>query len=272
MIKNMISIIMGVYNCESTVSQAIESIIDQTYTNWEFIICDDCSTDGTYKIINEYRMKYPEKIMILKNTSNSKLAFTLNRCLSISKGEYIARMDGDDISKPRRLEEQFNFLSKNRNISLVGTAMQRFDNFGMADVLIPINNPNKYSLRKATPFYHATILTYKNVYDSVGGYTVAKRTERAQDYDLWFKFFNAGFEGANLQKPLYLVREDLDAIKRRSFKVLYNGYKTTLVGYKLLKFPLRWYFFTFFRVVVKSLIPSKIMYKYRQYQKNKDIN
>ena len=93
----MISVIMGIYNCAGTLSEAIESILNQTITNWELIMCDDGSTDDTYNVAKEYALVHKEKIVLLKNKKNMGLNYTLNRCLSVAKGNYIARMDGDDL-------------------------------------------------------------------------------------------------------------------------------------------------------------------------------
>ena len=91
-----ISVIMGIYNCANTISGSIESIINQTYEDWELIMCDDGSIDTTFDVAKEYQKKYPQKIILLKNKRNRGLNYTLNKCLEIAKGEYIARMDGDD--------------------------------------------------------------------------------------------------------------------------------------------------------------------------------
>ena len=259
---------MGIYNCEDTLAKAIDSILEQTYTNWELIMCDDCSTDGTYALAKSYQEQYPDKIVLLKNEVNKKLAFTLNHCLSCAKGEYIARMDGDDISLPDRLQKQVEFLESHEEYQLVGTLMQRFSEEGLADVVELEATPDKYTIIKKSPFNHATILTYKYVYDNVGNYTVEKRTERGQDYDLWFKFFAKGYKGYNLQEPLYLVKEDLGAIKRRTAKSRLLILKTTKVGYRLLGFPKRWYLKKALKTYFKCLIPSWLMLKYRNKQKN----
>lgn len=86
--RKKVSIIMGIYNCADTLSQAIDSILNQTYTDWELIMCDDASTDNTYDVAKSYRDKYPEKIVLIKNEVNSKLSFTLNHCLKYASGEY----------------------------------------------------------------------------------------------------------------------------------------------------------------------------------------
>ncbi len=272
MINEKVSIIMGVYNCSQTIDEAIDSILKQTYSDWEFIICDDCSTDNTYKILLNYKEEYPNKFVLLKNEKNLKLAYTLNRCLKHVKGKYIARMDGDDLSEPNRFEKQVLFLKEKPNNDLVGTAMSRFNEDGLIDVLYPIENPNRYSLRKKLPFFHATIMTYKYVYDAVRGYTVSDRTQKGQDVDLWYKFYHAGFNGCNIMQPLYKVRENRDAIRRRNFKIRVNSCKTVLYGYRLLKYPIHWYLkpilYTFFKV----LIPYGLTDFYRKYQRHKFRN
>lgn len=264
--QDKISIIMGIYNCEKTLPEAIDSILNQTYDNWELIMCDDRSTDNTYTIAQEYQKIHPDKIILIQNETNSRLAFSLNHCLKYATGKYIARMDGDDISVPYRFEKQVEFLKENPNIHLVGTAMQRFNEKGFHDIVSSVKSPNKHTLRNSIPFHHATIMTYKSVYDKLNGYTVCERTKRAQDYDLWFKFYHAGFDGENLSDALYLVREDKDAIRRRTFKVRFNTFKTTCIGFKLLKFPKYWIIKPFFSMVFKSLTPFFIIDLYRLYQ------
>lgn len=260
---------MGIYNCEDTLKDAIESILNQTYTNWELVMCDDCSTDSTNKIANEYVNKYPHKILLVKNDKNMKLSFSLNHCLKYVSGEYIARMDSDDISIPTRFEKQVNYLQNNPEINLVGSFMQYFDGNELGAIVSKVEHPNKNTLKHAVPFNHATIMTYKWVYDSLGGYTVSERTNRAQDLDLWFRFYAKNYCGYNLQEVLYLVRENLDAIKRRTFSVRWNAIKTRKMGYKLLGYPRLWILKDIF-MLIKSLIPNRIILLFRKTQaKNK---
>ena len=108
-----VSIIMGAYNCEETLEDSINSILNQTFTDWEFVICDDASTDNTLQVLEEYKRKYPDKFVILHNEKNLMLAGSLNRCLEYAEGEYIARMDADDIAVNTRLEKQVRFLDDN---------------------------------------------------------------------------------------------------------------------------------------------------------------
>ena len=114
-----VSVIMGIYNCGPTLQEAIDSILAQTYSNWELILCDDGSGDNTYAIADEYRRKYPDRIVLLRNESNTGLNHTLNRCLEVATGDYVARMDGDDISLPDRFEKQVMFLDAHPEYTIV---------------------------------------------------------------------------------------------------------------------------------------------------------
>lgn len=256
-----VSIVMATYNCSQTLRRSIDSILTQTYTDWEFIICDDCSTDDSYSILLQYADIYPEKFKILKNTSNSKLSYSLNRCLEIAEGEYVARMDGDDESVPQRLEKQVQFLDEHPEFDVVGTAMIPFDENGHKPVRYAKKIPNSRDMLNRSPFFHATIMMRKSAYQKVGGYTVSRRTVRAQDYDMWFRFFALGMKGYNLQEGLYLVLEDEMAVKRRTFKSRAYEVLTKLKGYRLLGYPIHLYIFAF-KPLIAAMIPAKVMQKY----------
>ena len=145
--NSKISIIMSVYNSADTLSEAIDSIIEQTYGDWEFIICDDCSTDSTPDILEKYRLQNPDKFILLHNDKNMRLSYSLNRCLEKATGTYIARMDADDRSDPARFERQLSFLKEHPDIDLVGTAMRRFNESGLADSVVKPEFVDKYSMR-----------------------------------------------------------------------------------------------------------------------------
>lgn len=265
-----ISILMGIYNCEKTLAEAIDSILAQTYTDWELILCDDCSPDGTYALAKQYADRHPEKIILLRNEKNSRLAFTLNHCLEHATGKYVARMDGDDKCVPERFEKQVKFLEEHPGTVLVGTGMQRFYNdgsFGAVAVCPP--EPDRFTPHHNGPsFNHATILAYKSVFDALGGYQVLPRTIRGQDRDLWFRFFNAGYKGQNMDEPLYLVREDVEAISRRTFKDRWISFQTEIYGYRLLHYPIHWYIMPVIRLS-KALVPQKAQLIYRNWQAKK---
>lgn len=242
MIEGQISILMSVFNAEKTLKQSIDSVLAQSYTNWKFIICNDCSTDSTVSILEEYAAKYPEKIFIIHNEINSRLAASLNHCLEYADGEFAARMDGDDYIAPDRFEKQVKYLREHPDVDLVGTFMQTFDDeHGFGRVISYKELPTKLDLRKGPVFSHASIMTYTRVYKDVGGYTVSARTRRSQDYDLWFRFYAKGFKGANIPEPLYYVREDEYSFLRRKRSLYFWAVVTRWKGFRLLHYPARYY-------------------------------
>lgn len=267
----MISVIMGIYNCGDTLHQAIDSIINQTYDNWELIICDDGSKDDSYRVAEIYKEKYSERIKLIKNDRNMGLAYSLNRCLKHADGDLIARMDGDDISLPERFQMQVEFLMENKDFDLVGTAMRYFnEDNSIKGIVFKPEYPDYWTLRNRIPFNHATIVSYKTVFNKLEGYTVSERTKRAQDYDLWFRFYYHGFKGANIKDALYLVRENRDAIRRRTFSVRWNAFKTTLYGFKLLGYPRYWLIRPAILMILKSIIPYFFIVWYRRFQTKRD--
>lgn len=261
-----VSIIMGVFNAQETLREALASIENQTYDSWELVICDDASTDSSWQILQDFQIRHGSKIVVLlQNATNRRLAYSLNRCLERAKGVFIARMDADDVSEPDRLRTQVEFLLQNPDIDVVGCAMRRFDETGLKDVLTYPTRPTRYSLRKGVPFAHATILAHRHVYETLAGYTVARRTNRSQDWDLWFRFFAAGMTGENLPSALYRVREDRHAIRRRTPNQRISAWQTTLLGYRRLGFPLHWYIVPTVRLA-KGLVPARAVVLYRRWQ------
>lgn len=253
-----VSVIMGIYNCGKTLESAVESILRQTYTNWELILCDDGSSDNTYELAGKYAEQYPEKIILLRNERNRKLSGTLNRCLEKAGGELIARMDGDDISRPERLGKQVQYLLDHPDVDLVGTQMLRFDETGHTGILKAPLHPVPEMLRGGTPIHHATILTYRSVYDALGGYTDTETVEGVEDVDLWFRFFEQGFTAATLDEALYEVRMDKDALKRRTLRRRLRSIRTRAAGYKRLGFPKRWLIRPACLLIAKGLVPYRI--------------
>lgn len=136
-----ISVITGIYNCKSTLDEAIESILNQTYTDWEMIMCDDGSSVGTYEKAKKYEKEYPGKFIVIKNEHNMGLNRTLNKCLEIAKGEYIARMDGDDISLPSRFEKEVDILDNHPEFAIVSSPMIYFDEAGDWGKVTAIEKP-----------------------------------------------------------------------------------------------------------------------------------
>lgn len=262
--KGKVSVIMGIYNCQDTLRDSIDSIINQTYDNWELIMCDDMSTDNTYKIAKHYVDKYKNKIKLIQNDKNSGLAFSLNHCLKYVTGEFIARQDGDDLSVENRFEVQVKFLEENKQYDLVASKMISFDENGVNGLRgVSFDEPKISDLSRSTAFCHATIMAREYVYKELNGYRVNKYTMRCEDVDLWFRFFAKGYKGYNLQEGLYMVRDDLNAYKRRTLKSYLYLMKVNFDGYKMVNMPKKYYVFLI-KPILPALIPKTIMKKYHK--------
>ena len=225
---------MGIYNCAETLEIAIESLLNQTYKDWELILCDDGSTDCTYAIASRFKEKY-DNIFLIKNDYNKGLAYSLNKCLEMAEGKYIARMDGDDISFPERIEKEVEFLEKKQEYALVSTNIIYFDEDGDWALGKVNKNPSKEDFVKASPFCHPASMIRKSVYDSVRGYTDEKRLLRVEDYHLWIKIYALGYRGYNISQPMYKLRDDRQAMKRRKFRYRLNEVYVKYLAIKLLE-------------------------------------
>lgn len=263
-----VSVIMGAFNAAETIGAAIESIIAQTYDDWELVVCNDGSTDGTAEVLHRYSQAHPDRIVVLASEMNRGLPASLNACISRARGELMARMDADDISRPERLAAQIAHLDAHPEIDIVGCGMQRFDADGLADVLIPPEKPDRGTMGRSLPFFHATIVARRSVYEQLGGYSLRRTAVRAEDVELWFRFFAAGLTGSNLPEPLYLVREDRNALLRRNAQTRINAYLTTIRGYRLLHSPAGAYLGATI-TLAKILVPKKLVMRYRAYQKRR---
>lgn len=124
----LVSVITPLYNCEKYIEETIQSVINQTYKNWEMIIIDDCSKDNGAKIVEKYR-KIDNRIKLYKNEINQGVSFTRNKAINLSKGKYIAFLDSDDLWKKEKLEKQIYFMEKN-NIVLSYTGYEKINSDG----------------------------------------------------------------------------------------------------------------------------------------------
>lgn len=252
-----ISVLMGIYNCAQTLDEAIGSILAQTYTNWEMIMCDDGSTDNTYKIASKYCEEYPDKFILLKNEVNQGLNATLNRCLLRATGEYIARMDGDDLCSPDRFAEEVAILDAEPDIAIVSTSMECFDENGVWGCVQHKEYPVSRDFLYRSPFCHAPCMVRREAYDAVEGYSNEPCFLRVEDYHLWVKMYHAGYRGKNLMKPLYQMRDDRGAYQRRKFKYRLNEAYVKILAVKLLDLPVYGYIYAL-RPILVGLLPTAV--------------
>lgn len=253
----MISIIMGIYNCEATLIDAIESIAKQTYTDWELIMCDDGSQDGTYEVARRYMEEHPQyRIKILKHEKNQGLNQTLNDCLAVATGDFIARMDADDISLPERFEKEMQEFEKEPELSVVSCPMIYFDENGVwATGKRSKEYPEKKDLVRGTVHTHAPCIIRQEAIRNVGGYSVDKRLLRVEDWHLWVKIYASGRYGKNIEEPLYMMRDDANATKRRKFKYRFNESLVSRIAIREFGLPKRMYVYSL-RPIIVGLLPT----------------
>ena len=197
----LITVLMPVYNCESYIKEAIESILLQTFTDFEFIIINDGSSDSSEQVVQSFS---DERIRYYNNKINKGLIYTLNRGLKLAQGKYIARMDADDISLPHRLEKQFKFMEINPQVGLCGSFIKTFP--GKPKVLkYPGNNNDlKSRLLFSCPFAHpSTIIRRETLVKN--GFTYNARYKHAEDYELWLRMSRVT-DLANIPSILLLYR------------------------------------------------------------------
>ena len=267
-----ISVISGIYNCESTLSDAVRSIQNQTYTNWELILCDDASSDRTLEIAEEYAKKDP-RIKVIRNQNNCGLNKTLNHCLMYADGDYIARMDGDDICDPRRFEKQILDLESQDQYRICSSAMFFFDENGTWGRNAVIEYPTKEDVVTKTTICHAPVMIARECMDAVNGYSEDPKTLRVEDVDLWIRLYALGYQCHNLQEPLYGMRNDQNALNRRKYKYRINSTRVRLRGCKMLQLSWTCYIKALEPIVV-GLVPAVLRSKITRFmwgRKGKNI-
>ena len=227
----LISILLPVYNVEKYVFEAVRSLLCQTYFNIEIIIVDDCSTDGTHGICAKLA-ESDSRIRLFRNETNLKIALTLNRAFSVALGEYIARMDGDDVSRPDRIQRQFEFLIANPEINLVGVSLIGISECG--DVISKFEHSSNIdflnkSIRYVTPVSHVWIAE-RQVYERLQGY---RNMPGCEDYDFLLRMLSFGFSFSNVPGYFgYCVRlqrngntqESIGLRQRKMFLYVYGLY------------------------------------------------
>lgn len=254
--KPLVSVAMGIYNCADTLEGAVQCIINQTYTNWELIMCDDASKDNTYEIALKLASK-DNRIIVLKNESNMTLAPTLNKCIEHSKGKYIARMDGDDICDPTRFEKEVAILEANAKYAIVSCQMNLYDKEGIYRIIVHPDEPTPNEMIKRSQFCHAGCMVRADVIKAVGGYSNSPKKNRVEDYDLWARMYAQGYVGFNIQEPLYSMRDDRNALSRRNFNNRKNEVRVKNYIMKTFNLSIKNYIYVVMPII-KWLVPNSV--------------
>ena len=198
MIKNLISVLLPVFNAEKDINVAIQSILNQSYKDLELLIIDDGSTDNSYQICMNIS-EQDNRIKVFRNHNNLGLTKSLNLLINESNGQYLARQDADDWSEETRFEKQLKFMN-DKNIDVVYARSVRNDTqniFPRLSYYLPLN----FVLRYKNPLIHGTMLAKKNIIEKVGGYD--EKFIYSQDYKLAFDLINLGFKLRIMKNVLY---------------------------------------------------------------------
>lgn len=200
-----ISVVLPVYNGEKYLGKAIESILGQTYADFEFIIINDGSKDTTPEIIQRYAEKDSRIVVI--HQENAGLVATLNRGLSSAKAPFIARMDADDIALPDRFKDQIAYMQMHPEIAVLGTSIRFIDENDQPihDSLYPSDSADVAAeMLRTNPVAHPTVMMRKSVIDAEGGYN--RLFNYAEDYELWLRI-SEKYSIANLAGIYLLYRQ-----------------------------------------------------------------
>lgn len=265
----LVSVIMGVYNCPSysMLESCVESILLQTYKNLEFIICDDASTNDTWEWLNLLAKK-DSRIILIQNKENLHLASSLNKCIAISKGKYLARQDVDDISYDDRIAEEVKFLEENEEISFVGTSCWLYNpKEGIVGKRDMTERPQKKDFLFNSPFIHGSLLFRRNCLNINSCYPVFKNISRYEDYAMFMTFYSKGIKGANLPQVLYKFHYDRESRcvpaheRIDEVKIRWDGFR------KLNLFPKAFPYLL--KPLILILIPQKSVHWLREHFREK---
>ncbi|AAK80133.1 glycosyltransferase involved in cell wall biosynthesis [Clostridium acetobutylicum] len=208
----MISVIMPVYNCEKYLEESIESILKQTYRDFEFIIVNDGSNDKSIDIINKYAND-DNRIVVVSRDNNMGMVYSLNEGIDRAKGSYVARMDADDIALPERFERQIEYLNKNKDVDILACKVEAFGDVSREQKLerehwynVDLNNSESIESLFLENCYiaHPSVMMKMSVLKALGGYNL--NYKRTEDYNLWLRAIAKGYKIAMLEEKLMKIR------------------------------------------------------------------
>lgn len=259
----LVSILMSVYNGEATLAAALDSVLAQTLTDFELIVCDDGSQDRTWEILRGCKER-DSRVRIFQNERNLGLGASLNRCLEQAKGRYIARQDADDISAPERLERTLAYLQR-EDAPYVGCGVCVCDGSGIWSRRMFPEHITQHIIAQKNPFFHPTMLFRREVLERAGGYRVTPQTRRTEDYDLVMRLAAQGVIGQNLQEYLYYVNESPQAYRRHTLKTRWYEVQVRLYGLRQMNAPLRDYIYVG-KPVIMSMVPRGLLRQVKRVQ------
>ncbi len=208
--KPILSVITTVYNCDNFLNKSIDSVLGQTFSDFELIIVNDGSTDNTDIICDSYLSD--SRVRYVNNKDNKKIPTRRNEAIDIASGKYVAIHDGDDISFLDRFEKQVEFMEANEEIFCVGGFARKIDKNGVEGDLMAYPPPNNDDIIRETlskminPIIDPTSMFRASIFKSLGGYTTNQILYTVPDFHLWTRAMLSGYKFANLQEPLIYYR------------------------------------------------------------------
>jgi glycosyltransferase involved in cell wall biosynthesis len=268
-----VSVLMPVFNGLPFLKDAIESILSQTFCDFEFIIVDDGSTDGTADLLSDYEKK-DKRIKVFKNTKNKGIVFSLNRGLKECSGYYIARMDSDDIALKERFNKQVSIMDSDYSIGALGTAILYIDADGKHLDVVRRCRISGSNLTE-TPLLHPTVMIRKSHLDN-HGLTYQEKYRFSEDYFLWLQLSKIAKISA-IDNPLLKYRLNGKATKIRNLKkTIWSTLKVKKDAVFILKITpgIKDIFRAFLEVLLLFLPTNVILYLYLKitFRKKQKIN
>ena len=259
----LVSVLMSVYNGAPTLEKAAASVLAQTYRNLELILCDDASTDDTWRIMQRIAAQ-DARVTVFQNKTNRGLGASLNGCLSRAGGEYIARQDADDVSDPDRIERTMDFLLSS-GAPYAACGVRVFDDGGVWSTRQYPQRITKHIIAQKNPFFHPTMVFRRAVLEGVGGYSETPETRRTEDYDLVMRLAAEGVIGENLPEILYSVYEPKEAYLRHNAKTRLCEVRVRARGLRAMGSPASDYIYLV-KPLIMACVPRGLMRSLKRLQ------
>ncbi len=233
-----ISVLLCVHNPDrEQLEQAVDSMIAQTFTDWEMILYDDGSDARSEEMIRSLADR-ERRIFYVRGAVHHSLAYGLNVGIGLAGGEYIARMDADDISFPERLEKEWEFLERHPEYDFVGCNLELMDESGRRwGCRRYPERPEKEDFLEYSPYPHPAMMFRKKTLTECGAYGEGKKPCRGEDYELFIRLHAAGKRGVNLQETLFSYRESWEGYRRRLFRFQVQEVGIRIRGFRMLGIP-----------------------------------
>lgn len=263
---------MSIYNQKNMehLEEAIMSILRQSFADFEFIIYNDGSDSETAAYLRKYE-ELDDRVVLIDNPVNHGLAYSLNTCIDVARGRYLARMDDDDISAGNRLQIQYDYMENHPDIAYVGCNAGLLDKHGVWGYRAMPENPDASSFLKCSPFIHPTVMIRRKIFEESDAYHASKENWRCEDYELFMRLHKLGYKGRNIQKNLFFYREDRDSYTKRKFCYRMNELRLRYRNFKELGilYPFGWLYVL--RPLVAAAVPGSFIYQVKKLYHRQDI-